>query len=238
MSGPETARSMWRALETLHMTVYFAPEPRDAYRRTRFVVVRSPAGTALLRVARASDEPLFAPITGVELLAGPDECRYVIEPEADTGIPSELARVAPYGRDWWLLGPFTSPAGDWSVIASPLNLAAAYRDHDAELHWQRIAWRDGLGIDLTSWPQRMVDGFVARGFRVVRFDNRDIGRSSRVDTPPPGRLRQAVTGAAPAPTAAAATSRCRGTPRTTAGAASICSPPSRPRCRRKRRGRS
>ena len=48
----------------------------------------------------------------------------------------------------------------------------------------------GLGIDLTSWPQRMVDGFVARGFRVVRFDNRDIGRSSRVDTSPPGRLRQ------------------------------------------------
>ncbi|MQA33152.1 alpha/beta fold hydrolase [Modestobacter roseus] len=48
----------------------------------------------------------------------------------------------------------------------------------------------GLGIDLTSWPQRMVDGFTARGFRVVRFDNRDIGRSSRVDAPPPGRLRQ------------------------------------------------
>ena len=34
MSGSETARRMWRALETLHMTVYFAPEPRDAYRRT------------------------------------------------------------------------------------------------------------------------------------------------------------------------------------------------------------
>ena len=33
MSEPETARRMWRALETLHMTVYFAPEPRDAYRR-------------------------------------------------------------------------------------------------------------------------------------------------------------------------------------------------------------
>ncbi|MGY1839419.1 MULTISPECIES: alpha/beta fold hydrolase [unclassified Modestobacter] len=48
----------------------------------------------------------------------------------------------------------------------------------------------GLGVDLTAWPQRMVDGFVARGFRVVRFDNRDIGRSSRIDTPPPGRLRQ------------------------------------------------
>jgi pimeloyl-ACP methyl ester carboxylesterase len=48
----------------------------------------------------------------------------------------------------------------------------------------------GLGIDLTSWPQRMVDGFVDRGFRVVRFDNRDVGRSSQIATPPPGRLRQ------------------------------------------------
>jgi hypothetical protein len=33
MSPPPTARRMWRALETLHMTVYFSPEPRDAYRR-------------------------------------------------------------------------------------------------------------------------------------------------------------------------------------------------------------
>ena len=48
----------------------------------------------------------------------------------------------------------------------------------------------GLGLDLTSWPQRMVDGFVERGFRVVRFDNRDAGRSSRIGNPPPGRLRQ------------------------------------------------
>jgi hypothetical protein len=31
--GSGTARAMWRALETLHMTVYFNPEPRDAYRR-------------------------------------------------------------------------------------------------------------------------------------------------------------------------------------------------------------
>jgi hypothetical protein len=30
--GSAMARRMWRALETLHMTVYFAPEPRDAYR--------------------------------------------------------------------------------------------------------------------------------------------------------------------------------------------------------------
>jgi hypothetical protein len=31
--GSGIAREMWRALETLHMTVYWASEPRDAYRR-------------------------------------------------------------------------------------------------------------------------------------------------------------------------------------------------------------
>jgi hypothetical protein len=31
--GSGVAREMWRALETLHMTVYFNPEPRDAYRQ-------------------------------------------------------------------------------------------------------------------------------------------------------------------------------------------------------------
>jgi pimeloyl-ACP methyl ester carboxylesterase len=48
----------------------------------------------------------------------------------------------------------------------------------------------GLAIDLTSWPQRLVDGFAERDFRVVRFDNRDVGRSSFVGTPPPTRLQQ------------------------------------------------
>ncbi|HJU01185.1 MAG TPA: hypothetical protein VJ966_08275, partial [Actinomycetes bacterium] len=33
MSEAATARRMWQALETLHMTVYWAPEPPEAYRR-------------------------------------------------------------------------------------------------------------------------------------------------------------------------------------------------------------
>ena len=32
-AGSGMARRMWQALEALHMTVYFAPEPRDAFRR-------------------------------------------------------------------------------------------------------------------------------------------------------------------------------------------------------------
>jgi hypothetical protein len=67
---------------------------RPAYRRTRFVVARSGEFTALARLTRTSDTELFSPVTGVELLAGPAECAYVVEPEADTGIPSVLAAVA------------------------------------------------------------------------------------------------------------------------------------------------
>jgi len=38
----------------------------------------------------------------------------------------------------------------------------------------------GLGMQLTGWPDSLVDALVAGGYRVVRFDNRDAGLSSRV----------------------------------------------------------
>lgn len=44
----------------------------------------------------------------------------------------------------------------------------------------------GLGMQLVGWPDEMVQQLVARGFRVIRFDNRDIGLSQHfdaVDTP-------------------------------------------------------
>jgi pimeloyl-ACP methyl ester carboxylesterase len=39
----------------------------------------------------------------------------------------------------------------------------------------------GLGMQLTAWPQELVALLVARGFRVIRFDNRDIGLSDGFD---------------------------------------------------------
>lgn len=35
----------------------------------------------------------------------------------------------------------------------------------------------GLGVPLSGWPPALVDSFLKSGFRVVLFDNRDIGRS-------------------------------------------------------------
>ncbi|WP_431898471.1 DUF7714 family protein [Nonomuraea sp. bgisy101] len=68
---------------------------REAYRRTRFVVVRDErGGTTLLRVEKESEVPLFSPITKIEVLAPPEECAYVVAPEADTAVPSTLARIA------------------------------------------------------------------------------------------------------------------------------------------------
>ena len=39
----------------------------------------------------------------------------------------------------------------------------------------------GLGMQLIAWPPAMVQGLVDAGFRVVRFDNRDIGLSQHFD---------------------------------------------------------
>jgi pimeloyl-ACP methyl ester carboxylesterase len=39
----------------------------------------------------------------------------------------------------------------------------------------------GLGMQLVAWPAGFVRQLVARGFRVIRFDNRDIGLSQGFD---------------------------------------------------------
>ena len=42
----------------------------------------------------------------------------------------------------------------------------------------------GLGAQLTLWPMPMVDQLVARGYRVIRYDNRDVGLSTKFDHEP------------------------------------------------------
>jgi hypothetical protein len=67
---------------------------RECYRRTEYIVVRRSPAVALVTVATASRSPLFAPITTVELLAGRDDAVYVVDPDIDTGVVSQLARAA------------------------------------------------------------------------------------------------------------------------------------------------
>ena len=39
----------------------------------------------------------------------------------------------------------------------------------------------GFGAQLTLWPDELVEALVSRGFRVIRYDNRDIGLSHKFD---------------------------------------------------------
>src|SRR6202008_450412 len=47
----------------------------------------------------------------------------------------------------------------------------------------------GLGMQLIHWDRELCEQIAERGFRVIRFDNRDSGRSTQVDAPVPNLLR-------------------------------------------------
>jgi pimeloyl-ACP methyl ester carboxylesterase len=43
----------------------------------------------------------------------------------------------------------------------------------------------GLATQMIAWPELFCDGLAARGFRVVRFDNRDVGLSTKFEAAAP-----------------------------------------------------
>lgn len=51
----------------------------------------------------------------------------------------------------------------------------------------------GIGAQLVAWPEGFVTALVDRGFQVIRFDNRDVGLSSKIEGAgrPPG-IRAAI----------------------------------------------
>ena len=56
-----------------------------------------------------------------------------------------------------------------------------------EIEWQSfgddrpetVLLVNGLGSQMTRWPEAFCEKLVARGYRAIRFDNRDVGLSSR-----------------------------------------------------------
>ena len=50
----------------------------------------------------------------------------------------------------------------------------------------------GLGGQLVAWPASFIAGLVDRGFKVITFDNRDIGLSTKIDAAPPTKLQSAM----------------------------------------------
>ena len=55
-----------------------------------------------------------------------------------------------------------------------------YEDHGDPAHPVMLLIM-GFGAQLTLWPDELVDGLVGHGFRVIRYDNRDVGLSQKFD---------------------------------------------------------
>ena len=73
-----------------------------------------------------------------------------------------------------------------------------------EIAYEQIGDRDapplllvmGLGMQLIHWDLELCEVLAERGFRVIRFDNRDAGLSTKIDSPPPPVMR-AMAGIGP-----------------------------------------
>lgn len=67
---------------------------REVYRRTDYLALRNQGDTALVSVRKASTEPLFSPVTDVDILALPTDCLWIDDPMVDVGNATALARTA------------------------------------------------------------------------------------------------------------------------------------------------
>jgi pimeloyl-ACP methyl ester carboxylesterase len=57
----------------------------------------------------------------------------------------------------------------------------------------------GLGTQMIAWDTRFCEDLATRGFHVVRFDNRDTGRSTRLDGAPVPKLHEIALRRIPRP---------------------------------------
>ena len=51
----------------------------------------------------------------------------------------------------------------------------------------------GLGAQLTRWPLEFIEILTSRGYRVIRYDNRDVGLSQKFDSAGPADLVKMMT---------------------------------------------
>ncbi len=76
-----------------------------------------------------------------------------------------------------------------------MNEQFAKVNGDIELCFEEFGTRDlptvllimGLGTQMLAWDERFCGMLVEHGFHVVRYDNRDVGKSTKVDARPPTR---------------------------------------------------
>lgn len=72
------------------------------------------------------------------------------------------------------------------------SITLHYEDHGDPAHPPLLLVM-GLGAQMTLWPIELVEALVERGYRVIRYDNRDIGLSQKMDgAKAPGMVRHMI----------------------------------------------
>ena len=133
----------------------------------------------LLRSGDVADENLhFSVLPAVAKTAA------VVEVQSTGRRSKHSTRTTGLGTNRWT-GP-TTQTNSW---ISPNGVRLCYRVQGPR-EATPLLLVAGWDQDLTSWPALFIDALLERGFRVIRHDNRDAGRSSRIQTPPPSTLRQ------------------------------------------------
>lgn len=66
-----------------------------------------------------------------------------------------------------------------------------FRDHGS-LNDPVILLVSGMGEDQTFWGEAFIAALISGGYRVITMDNRDVGQSTFMSTPPPAIWRQVL----------------------------------------------
>ena len=67
-----------------------------------------------------------------------------------------------------------------TITTPTTGIEIFYEDHGDPSH-DVILLVMGLGAQMTLWPDELVEALVGEGFRVIRYDNRDIGLSQKME---------------------------------------------------------
>jgi pimeloyl-ACP methyl ester carboxylesterase len=82
-----------------------------------------------------------------------------------------------------------APMGEERVSANGIEIAYESIGDPADRPLLLIM---GLGMQLIHWETEFCELLAARGFRVIRFDNRDAGHSTQIAAPVPNMMRAAA----------------------------------------------
>ncbi|MEM8726086.1 MAG: alpha/beta fold hydrolase, partial [Pseudomonadota bacterium] len=67
-----------------------------------------------------------------------------------------------------------------TITTSNTGMELFYDEHGDPAH-ETILLVMGLGAQMVLWPDEFIQALVAKGYHVVRYDNRDIGLSQKME---------------------------------------------------------